>query len=103
MDVDGMLQADPRDQRHAEYEVEQSLVGDGEDDECRRECEKDDHQSVQVVAVGVESVEERKKNGRNYAGMVSRCHPGGTRSTYQERPSRQPDCPREDPVSPGER
>lgn len=51
-----MLQTDPGDESDAESEVKESLIGDGEDDEDRCEGEEDDHQSVEVVVVGLEAV-----------------------------------------------
>lgn len=36
-----LLQSDPGEQGDAEHEIEQSLVGDRQDDKCRREGEED--------------------------------------------------------------
>ena len=51
-----MLEADPGDKSGAEGEIEEPFIGDGEDDEDRREGEKNDHKSMEVVIVRVKTV-----------------------------------------------
>ena len=49
--VDVVFESNPGDEGDAEYEVEESFVGDGEDDEDWGECEEDDDEAVEVVVV----------------------------------------------------
>ena len=60
-----MLHSDPRHQRDGEDEVEETFVGDGEDDEGRSEAEEDDHESVEVVIVWFQTVEEGNGEGED--------------------------------------
>lgn len=53
-----MLQADPSNQGGTENEVEEAFVGDGENDEDRGEREADYDESVEVVVVWSETMEE---------------------------------------------
>lgn len=53
-----MLQADPSNQGGTENEVEEAFVGDGENDEDRGEGEADYDESVEVVVVWSETMEE---------------------------------------------
>lgn len=48
----------PGDEGGAESEVEESFVGDGQDDENGREGEEDDDEAVEIVVVGLETIEE---------------------------------------------
>ena len=59
MYVDCVFEAYPCYEGDAVCEVEEAFVGDGEDDEEGREGEENDHQSVEVVVVWLETVEER--------------------------------------------
>lgn len=56
--VDVVFHADPGYEGEAEGEVEESLVGDCEDDERWCEGEEQDDQAVEVVVVRLEAVEE---------------------------------------------
>jgi hypothetical protein len=53
-----VLQADPSNQGGTENEVEEAFVGDGENDEDRGEGEADYDESVEVVVVWSETMEE---------------------------------------------
>ena len=66
-----VFEAHPGDKCRAESEVEEAFVGDGEDDEDRREGEEDDDQSVEVVVVWLEAVEEGYRKGRNFHDAIS--------------------------------
>lgn len=57
-DVDFVFQTDPGYERDAESEVKESFVGDGEKNEDGREGQEDDHQAVEVVVVGLKTVQE---------------------------------------------
>lgn len=54
-----MFEADPRDKSSAEDEIEEPFVGYREDDEDGREGQKEDDEAVQIMAVGLEAMEER--------------------------------------------
>lgn len=41
-----VLETNPGDQRQTERKIEESFIGDGQDDENGREGEEDDHQPV---------------------------------------------------------
>lgn len=60
-----VFKTDPGDEGGAEDEVEQAFVGDGEDDEDWGEGEKDDDEAVEVMIIGLQAVEERKREGGN--------------------------------------
>ena len=55
----------PGDEGGAEGEVEESFVGDGQDDEDWREGQKDDDEAVEVVVVWLKTVEEWYGQGCN--------------------------------------
>lgn len=63
MHVDGVLEAHPGEEQHAEGEVEEPFVGDGEDDESGREGEEDDDKAMDVVRVWLEAVQEGDHEG----------------------------------------
>lgn len=56
--MDVVFEPDPSDEGGAEDEVEESFVGDGEDDEDWGEGQEDDDEAVEVVVVGLKAVEE---------------------------------------------
>lgn len=58
VDVDSVLQPHPGDHGHTEYKVKEPLIGNGENDKGRRECEEDHHQPVQIVAIWIQTVGE---------------------------------------------
>ena len=60
-----MFETDPGDEGGAEGEVEESFVGDGQDDEDGREGEEDDDEAVEIVVVWLETVEEGYGEGCN--------------------------------------
>ncbi len=51
-----MFETNPRNERCTEGEVEESFVGDGEEDEDWRERQEDDHESVEIVIIWVEAM-----------------------------------------------
>lgn len=53
-----MFETDPGDEGGAKGEVEESFVGDGQDDEDGGEGEEDDDEAVEIVVVWLEAVEE---------------------------------------------
>lgn len=61
--IDAVFEADPGDEGGAEGEVEETFVGDGEDDEGGRESEENDDEAVEVVIVGADFVNEGKAEG----------------------------------------
>ena len=63
--VDVVFETHPGDEGGAEGEVEESFVGNGEDDEDGRKGQEDDDESVEIVVIWVETVEERNRQGGN--------------------------------------
>jgi len=61
--VDVVFEADPGDDCGGEGEVEEAFVRDGEDDEDRGEGEEDDEETVEVVGVCAEAMEEGNGKG----------------------------------------
>ena len=57
--VDMMFETDPGDEGGAEGKVEESFVGDGQDDEDGREGEEDDDEAVEIVIIWLKAVEKR--------------------------------------------
>lgn len=60
-----MFQANPCDKRSAEDEVKQPFVGNGEDDEHRRESQKQDDEAVKIMTVGLAAMEKRESERCN--------------------------------------
>lgn len=60
-----MLQANPCHKRGAEDEVKQPFVGNGEDDEDRRESQKQDDEAVEIMAVRLEAMKKRESERCN--------------------------------------
>lgn len=60
-----MFETYPGDEGGAEGEVEESFVGNGQDDEDGREGEEDDDEAVEIVIIWLEAVEE---------GYAERCN-----------------------------
>lgn len=61
-----MFEADPGDEGGAEGEVEESLVGDCEDDEDRGEGEEDDNKAVEIVVVRLKTMQEWKRKRSDF-------------------------------------
>ena len=53
-----VLKSDPGDKRGAEGQVEESFVGDGENDKDWRKSEKHYDESVKIVILWLETVEK---------------------------------------------
>lgn len=65
--VDVVFEADPGDEGGAKGEVEESLVGDREDDEGRGEGEEQYDEAVEVVIVWLQAMEEGNSEGCNFS------------------------------------
>ena len=63
--IDGVFETDPGEERGAKGEIEQALVGNGEDDECRRKRQEENDQPVKIVLVRGDAVDERKDDRRD--------------------------------------
>lgn len=64
--LNAVFESDPGHECYRDGKVEETLVGDGQDDEERAESEEGDSQSVQVVVFGSQRMEERHDQGGNY-------------------------------------
>jgi len=64
-DVGTVFQSNPGDQCNTEGQIEQTLVGDCEDDEDWRKCQEDDHQPVEIMVVWLKSM-QKWHNQRQY-------------------------------------
>ena len=53
-----MFETYPGDEGGAKCEVEESFVGDGQDDEDGREGEKDDDEAMEIMVIWLVAVEE---------------------------------------------
>ena len=58
--VDVVFEAYPGDEESAEDEVEESFVGDGQDDEDGREGQENHDETMEVMIVRLEAVEKRE-------------------------------------------
>lgn len=54
--IDVVFQPHPCDESRTEDEIEQTFVGDCENDEYRRECQENSDQAVKVMIVGVQTM-----------------------------------------------
>ena len=68
--VDVVFESHPRSDGDAKDEVEETFVGDGEDDKGWGKGEKDDDEPVEVVIVGLHAVEKGYREGGDWIWSV---------------------------------
>lgn len=85
---DAVLKPHPGYEGAAESEVEQSFVGDGEDDEHGGQGKEDDHQTMQIVIVWLQSMGEWQYKGAHcFHVNTTSCLKVASLSAYQVRSS----------------
>lgn len=73
--MDVVFETDPSDEGGAEDEIKESFVGYGEDDEDWGEGQEDDDEAVEVVIIGLKTMEEGDGKRCNFFARVSVFNP----------------------------